>query len=150
MWSRCRTCSCSKNAASIRTARWSAASPPPASAPNSTRSCSAPESGCGRICSTKWWRSEMSYVISLVLIWAVFMGGYMMVSKYVKSSDVDKIKARLTGVGKKAKKVKAGDAATVVRQTESAKNRVAQILVEKFKLGPKIGAMLEQAGMNWQ
>jgi len=94
----------------------------------------------------------MSFIFTLILIWGVFMGGYMMVSKYVKSSDVDKIKARLTGGGKKGKKAKEGAAGanTVVRQVETGKNRLGEILVERFKLGPKIGAMLEQAGMNWQ
>ncbi len=94
----------------------------------------------------------MGILFTGVLIWVVFMGGYFMVSRYVKSSDVDKIKARLTGVGKKGKKIKTGTgpASTVVRQTETGKNRVGQMLVEKFKLGPRIGTMLEQAGMNWQ
>jgi tight adherence protein B len=95
----------------------------------------------------------MSYFVILVLIWAVSMGAWLIISKYVKSADFDKVKARLTGVSKaKAAREKAGaaNAPTVVRQTETGKNRVAQMLVEKWKLGPKLAEFLEQAGMQWQ
>ena len=93
----------------------------------------------------------MSFVIMLVLIWGVFMAIWTLVSRYVKSADIDKIKDRLTGGGKK-KKAKAGAAGenAVVKQELAPKNKFAHMLVEKYKLGPKIAEMLEQAGMNWQ
>ncbi len=92
-------------------------------------------------------------IFVFILVWAVSVGAWFMVSKYVKSADFDKVKARLTGVSKaKAAKAKAGvaNAPTVVRQTETSKNKVAQMLVEKWKLGPKLAEFLEQAGMQWQ
>jgi tight adherence protein B len=93
----------------------------------------------------------MSFVLTLVIIWAVFMAAWLVVSKYVKSSDVDKIKARLTGSGKKKKKAKgAVGESSVVREVGSPKNRFAQMLVDKYKLGPKLAQFLEQAGMQWQ
>jgi len=93
----------------------------------------------------------MSFVLTLIIIWAVFMAAWLIVSKYVKSSDVDKIKARLTGVGKKKKKAKGAVAeSSVVREVGSPKNRFAQMLVDKYKLGPKLAQFLEQAGMSWQ
>jgi tight adherence protein B len=93
----------------------------------------------------------MSFIISLVVITGLVMGLYYMVSKYVKSSDVDKIKARLTGVGKNKKKAKGTLVeSSVVRGIDAPKNRFAQMLVEKYKLGPKLGLLLEQAGMHWQ
>jgi len=49
----------------------------------------------------------MGFVVFLVVIWAAFMGAWFFVSKYLKSSDVGKIKDRLTGVNK-VKKEKAG------------------------------------------
>jgi tight adherence protein B len=93
----------------------------------------------------------MRFVIMLALMWVVFMAIWTLVSRYVKSSDIDKIKNRLTGGGKKkkAKATPAGENA-VVKQELAPKNKFAQMLVDKYKLGPKIGEMLEQAGMNWQ
>jgi len=76
----------------------------------------------------------MSYFIILVLVWAVSVAAWFVVSKYYKSSDFDKVKARLTGVSKAkaARQAKAGAAEpTVVRNVEAPKNRFAQMLVEK-------------------
>ena len=96
----------------------------------------------------------MSYFIILVLVWAVSMAAWLVVSKYFRSSDFDKVKARLTGVSKAkaARNAKAGATAepAVVRGVEAPKNRFAHMLVEKAKLGPKLGEFLEQAGMRWQ
>jgi tight adherence protein B len=93
----------------------------------------------------------MGFILTLVIIWAVFMGLYMMVSRYVKSSDIDKIKTRLTGVGKNKKKAKVGTPeSSVVRGIEDPKNKFAQMVVDKYKFGPKLALYLEQAGMSWQ
>jgi tight adherence protein B len=93
----------------------------------------------------------MNFIVMLALIWAVCLGAWMLVSKYFKSSDIDKLKTRLSGSGKK-RKAKAADGLTptVVRQQEAAKNKFAQMLVDKWKIGPKLAQFLEQAGMQWQ
>jgi tight adherence protein B len=92
----------------------------------------------------------MSFVIVLIGIWAAAMLAWFLVSKYIKSSDLDRIKARLSGTSKtkKAKSGKAGEA-SVMQQEAGTKNRLAQKIVDKYRLGPKIGNLLEQAGMRW-
>src|SRR5271163_4969113 len=92
----------------------------------------------------------MSFVILMIAIWAAAMLAWFLVSKYIKSSDLDRIKARLSGTGKtkKAKGAKAGEA-SVMQQDTGAKNRLAQKIVDKYQLGPRIGVFLEQAGMRW-
>ena len=94
----------------------------------------------------------MSFAIVMLLVWAVAMVAWFTVSKYVKSSDMDRIKARLSGTTKgKAKKAKtAPGEQAVITQDAVVKNHFAQLLVERFQLGPKIAAMIEQAGLNWQ
>jgi tight adherence protein B len=91
----------------------------------------------------------MSFAILMIVVWAIAMLAWFLVSKYLKSSDLDRIKARLSGTNKskKAKSGKAGEAS--VMQQESTKNRLAQKIVDKYRLGPKIGNFLEQAGMRW-
>jgi tight adherence protein B len=93
----------------------------------------------------------MSFPVLMILVWAITMGAWFLVSKYLKSSDIDKVKARLSGVSKaKAKKAKQEPGqASVVRQEATVKNRVAQMLVDKYGFGPKLGAFLEQAGLDW-
>jgi len=92
----------------------------------------------------------MSFVVLIVVVWAVAMLAWLVVSKYLKSSDLDRIKARLAGTNKtkKAKGAKAGEA-SVMQQEGGTKNRLAQKIVDKYRLGPKIGNFLEQAGMRW-
>ncbi len=93
----------------------------------------------------------MGFIFGAIVIWAGFMVAWFVVSKYFKSSDLDRIKARLAGTTKaKAKKEKAATPQSSVIQGEAVvKNRLAQMLVDKYKLGPKIGTFLEQAGLNW-
>lgn len=91
----------------------------------------------------------MSFGVLIVGIWAVAMLAWFLVTKYIKSSDLDRIKARLSGTNK-TKKAKSGKAGEVsVMQQDNTKNKLAQKIVEKYQLGPKIGNFLEQAGMRW-
>jgi tight adherence protein B len=91
-----------------------------------------------------------SFILVALLIWAVAIGAWFMVSKYLKSSDVERVKNRLLGTGKAKKAKKAAlDQPAVITRIETGKNQFAQQLVEKYQLGPKIGAFLEQAGLSW-
>ena len=94
----------------------------------------------------------MSFVLLLVVIWAVSIGAWIAVNKYLKATDVDKVKQRLMGAPKKAKKKDAkdtGEPKSVIQIQARGKNRIAQLIVERYKLGPKIGDLLEQAGLRW-
>src|ERR1700678_2958211 len=94
----------------------------------------------------------MSFIMVL-LVWGAAMGAWFLVSKYAKSSDIDKVKARLSGTTKAKAKKNAKDAAaagaSVVGQGVAPKNRFAQMLVEKWGVGPKLTTFLEQAGIDW-
>jgi tight adherence protein B len=94
----------------------------------------------------------MGFFVFIILVWAVAIGAWLLVSKYFKSSDLDRIKARLAGTTKtKVKKVKgvASENASVIQQDHVVKNRLAQLMVDKWGLAPKLGKFLEQAGLNW-
>ena len=94
----------------------------------------------------------MGFPILMAVIWVVAIGAWLIVSKYVKKSDFAKVKERLAGTGKGKAKSKDGKAAgpqSVLRSEKLDKNRFARMLVEKYRLGPKMAAMLEQAGLRW-
>jgi tight adherence protein B len=91
-----------------------------------------------------------SFLVVALGIWAVAMVAWFMVSRYLKSSDVDRIKARLLGGPRTTKKKGKGKVeAQVLQQTDTTRNRLAQMLVDKYKLAPKLGLLLEQAGLSW-
>src|ERR1700688_2802591 len=85
-----------------------------------------------------------------IVVWLAAMIGWYVISKYFKSSDADKIKQRLMGVGKARKKTNEGKGGEQsVLHTQQGGNKFAQLLVEKYQLGPKIKLFLEQAGLRW-
>ncbi|HYV63539.1 MAG TPA: hypothetical protein VE958_12735, partial [Bryobacteraceae bacterium] len=93
----------------------------------------------------------MSFLPLAILVWLVAVAAWYLISKYFKSSDADKVKQRLTGMGKAPlKKTKEGkDGEQSIIHTQQAGNKFAQLLVEKYQLGPKIQLFLEQAGLKW-
>jgi len=93
----------------------------------------------------------MGFVTVAIVIWLVAMAAWYLISKYFKSSDADKIKQRLTGIGKarakKSKENKGGEQSII--HTQQGGNKLAQLVVEKYQLGPKMQLLLEQAGLRW-
>ena len=92
----------------------------------------------------------MGFIVIMVLVWGVALAAWLLVSKYTSSSDAQKIKERLIGTNK-AKKSKKGDdqPKSVIHMQDAAPSKLAQLLVDKYKLGPKIHEFLEQAGLRW-
>jgi tight adherence protein B len=92
----------------------------------------------------------MNMLMIGIAIWAFFMLAWFVVSKYFKSADLTRVTARLLGTSKTAKKQKAEpDKPQVLTQAVSTQNNFAQVVVEKYQLGPKLEMFLEQAGVNW-
>jgi Flp pilus assembly protein TadB len=91
----------------------------------------------------------MGFLTVAILIWLVAVGAWFLVSKYFKSSDADKIKQRLTGIGKAKKKTKESKGEQSIINTQQGGNKFAQLVVEKYQLGPKMQLLLEQAGLRW-
>ena len=93
----------------------------------------------------------MNSVFALAIVaFLTMMGGWVLVSRYFRSSDAVRIKERLTGVNRSKKKTpkNAPEAQSVLHTQRSSKNRLAVMLVEKYQLGPKVQLLLEQAGLN--
>jgi len=92
----------------------------------------------------------MGFLPLAILVWLVAVAAWYSISKYFKSSDADKIKQRLTGIGKarqNTKETKGGEQSII--HTQQGGNKFAQVLVEKYQLGPKMQLLLEQAGLRW-
>jgi tight adherence protein B len=93
----------------------------------------------------------MGFLTVAIVIWLVAMAAWFVVSRYFKSSDADKIKQRLTGIGKarakKIKETKNGEQSII--HTQQGGNKFAQLVVEKYQLGPRMQLLLEQAGLRW-
>ena len=77
-----------------------------------------------------------SFLIAAILIWAVAMGAWFLVSKYFKSSDVDRVKARLLETRRTRRKRRRAPPRrpSFTRPTTSA-NQFAQTLVGEYQPG---------------
>ncbi len=92
----------------------------------------------------------MGFLPLAIFVWLAAVAAWFLISKYFKSSDADKVKQRLTGMGKARKKTKEGkDGEQSILHTAQSGNQFAQMLVEKYQLGPKMQLFLEQAGLRW-
>ena len=93
----------------------------------------------------------MGFLPVAIVIWLVAVAAWFFISKYFKSSDADKIKQRLTGIGKarnkRTRENKSGEQSII--HTQQGGNKFAQLVVEKYQLGPKMQLLLEQAGLRW-
>ncbi len=93
-----------------------------------------------------------SFITIMVAVWALAMLAWFLVSKYFKSSDIDRVKARLLGTSRvktaKGKKGASAEKQVILNRTDN-KNQFAQAVVEKYQLGPKLNTLMEQAGLNW-
>lgn len=87
-----------------------------------------------------------SFILILVVIWAVAMAVWWGVSRALRNSDVDRIKSRLIGV--KQKKAKAQQNQALI-QEEQQGSQFVQGLLKKYNLLPRLHQLLEQAGLKW-
>jgi hypothetical protein len=75
-----------------------------------------------------------SFLTILVSIWALAMGAWFLVSKYFKSSDIDRVKARLLGTSRvkaaKGKKGASSENQVILNRTDN-NNQFAQAVLEK-------------------
>ena len=90
-----------------------------------------------------------TFIFTVVGIWLLALAVWLMVSKSVRKSDLDRIKGRL--MGKQQKKAKNGNTEEVAlfSTEEPTKGKIVIGLLEKYKLNEKLKQLLEQAGLRW-
>jgi len=79
--------------------------------------------------------------VGLLLIWFIC-------SRVFRSADMDKVKARLTGIGKPKKEKNNSSAPALINENKPTPVLISKIM-DKFNLETKLSELLEQAGMKW-
>ncbi len=92
----------------------------------------------------------MTFLLIAVVVWALSMVVWFMVTQAFKSSDLKQIRSRLSGKdrGGKAKEAKAGPALFSVE--DPTQGRLAKRLLERYDWTTKLNEMIEQAGVKWK
>jgi len=93
----------------------------------------------------------MNFVLMLVIVWAVVMGAWWVLTNAFKSADADKIKNRLLGTTRlaKAKRGSKGSAPLLAEDDKTTGKLVLKIM-RRFDLQERLKTLLEQAGLKWK
>ncbi len=89
------------------------------------------------------------FIVVMLVVWAAAMGCWYIATHYLKSSDMQRVKDRLLGGNRPKKSKGVPKVQQVINSDQPSGNKVAQLLVDRYRLGPKLRQFLEQAGLDW-
>lgn len=88
------------------------------------------------------------YVGIVVLVWVVFILSWWMLTRWFRSSDVDRMKNRLLGKEKKSAKAEPSHVALFDAERKQ-RGHVIPALMKKFNVNERLRTLIEQAGLKW-
>jgi tight adherence protein B len=92
------------------------------------------------------------FIVVFALIWIGSVVAWAVLTKAVRSSDVDKIKSRLLDGGKKDGKAKEKGAAPqqLIQTEDQSAGKIFKQILKALDLQDKLQVLLEQAGVRWK
>lgn len=90
-----------------------------------------------------------AFIAIVVAVWLAALAIWWSVSKFVRNSDVDRIKTRLSGAPGKQKKTAGDPAKRSIIQQDRRDGHLIQRLLKKYNLLTKLEMLIEQAGLKW-
>ena len=89
-------------------------------------------------------------IVTFIVIWGLCVGLWWVITKFVRTSDIGKIKSRLVGNVTSLKKDKTQrEGPALIRFEDKYKDKIAMRLLQKFQLKDRLQTLLEQAGLRW-
>lgn len=90
-----------------------------------------------------------TFLIMVVIVWVVALASWVVLSKRVRSSDIDKMKGRVLGKEKKVQKSDEAEKVALFQPEDQVKGKIVRKVLTKYNLTQRIQAFLEQAGVKW-
>jgi hypothetical protein len=93
----------------------------------------------------------MNFILFAILVWLVAIGAWWMLTRSIKNADADRIKSRLIGAPRNAKRAarNPGSVSLISRGRRPHHGQDRPRLLQKFQLQESLRTMLEQAGFKW-
>ena len=93
----------------------------------------------------------MNFVLVAILVWALVMGAWWFLTRSIKNADADRIKSRLLGAPRGAKRggKKSKNSPSLLSEEDLTTGKFVLGLLRKFQLQDQLRKMLEQAGLKW-
>jgi tight adherence protein B len=94
----------------------------------------------------------MNFVVMLLLVWAIVVGGWFFLTRSMKSSDAQKLTDRVLGTQKAKKKGAKGRGASAQLLTEDDRitGKYVLRLLSRYRLEARLKSLIEQAGLRWK
>jgi tight adherence protein B len=89
-----------------------------------------------------------TFITIVVVAWGIFLLSWLVLSRWFKSSDVDRMKHRLLGTQKKKAKKEQGTVALFEAEEKPAGQLISQLML-RFNLNERLRTLIEQAGLKW-
>lgn len=90
----------------------------------------------------------MNFVLLIIGVWMTVLLIWWVMSRVIRSSDVDRIKHRLLGTPKATKTKGTAQDKQLIQEQHQA-GRLLRHVMNRYQLQPKIQELLEQAGLKW-
>jgi len=96
----------------------------------------------------------MNFLLLVVIFWAIAVGIWMVVTRYFRNADVDKMKSRVLNTDEEKKKKKRGkdqnSPVQLIQSEDKTTGRVVMHLMQRYDLTNRLNTLLEQAGLKWR
>ena len=92
----------------------------------------------------------MTFLLIAVVVWALSMGVWFVVTQAFKSSDLKQIRSRLSGRDRAGKEKSAKSGPALFSVEDPTQGRLAKRLLERYDWTAKLNEMIEQAGVKWK
>lgn len=88
-------------------------------------------------------------IVLVVALWAGSVGVYMVLSRSLRNSDLDRIKGRLLGTPKAKQRKKQAPTAQLMREGDQGQSSALARLMRRHSLHDTLQSQIEQAGLSW-
>ena len=92
----------------------------------------------------------MNFILILIAVWVVAVGGWWILSNAFRSADADRIKSRLLGSHRADKAGKNKAQVSLLPEEDKATGKFVMKIMRRLELQDRLRILLEQAGLKWK
>jgi tight adherence protein B len=93
----------------------------------------------------------LTYILIAIGIWALCLGLWFAVSRYMRSKDAARVQSRLAGApAKKKSSGKKKGSLELIEREDHTTGRLVMRLLQRWQLTGRMTKLLEQAGLRWK
>ncbi len=92
----------------------------------------------------------MNFILILLVVWAIAVAAWWILSNAFKSADADKIKNRLLGTNRAGRSGKGRAQMSLLPEEDKTTGKFVLKIMRRFELQDRLRTLLEQGGLKWK